>query len=438
MKTSSQPFIEITPPESGGSYRSFKLASGLRVILYSDPGPVSYAGYIIAAGSSADPRSFHGIAHFAEHMLFKGTLKRNARQIINRMEEVGADFNAYTTKEETFVYTAFPHEYFSRVLDMMTDVVLHSTCPPEETERERGVIIEEIHSYRDTPADRIFDEYENLLFHGTPLGHNILGTEDSVRRISSAAVRKYMRQHFTPSRMAFCYRGTPIDPEPLLAFLADHFGESSFPQEVEAVSPLLVQNGTFGDDKVASPLPLRTSVTHNLDTFQAHRIVGYHAYSLSNRRRVGLTLLNNILGGRGMNSRLNLSLREDKGLVYNVESSFYPFRNAGLLSIYFATSKEKLHEATDAVLREVMRLRQESIPEKELRIAKRQFIGQMTVQEDNHESAFLEMGKSFLYFNRFQSIEQVKERINRLTSTQLQAIACEMFLPETRLILTYK
>lgn len=423
-------YKDITPSTAQG-YQAFLLPSGLRVILYYDDSPVAYAGYIIGSGSSSDPRRYFGMAHFAEHMLFKGTARRSAKQIINRMEEVGADFNAHTTKEETFVYTAFPNRYFGRVLEMMTDVLLHSACPQEELERERGVIIEEINSYLDTPSERIFDEFENLLFHGTPLGHNILGTQASVGRITQKALKDYMRNHFVASNMAFCYRGVEIDREGLFSFLNKHFTPHTATLcSLEKEKPLCSSSSRVD-------VPLQAAVSHRLDTFQVHRIVGFPAYSLADSRRFTLTLLCNILGGRGMNSRLNLSLREERGLVYSVESLFYPFRSVGFLAIYFATSKARLQEATTAVKEELDRLRFDKIALSELRNAKRQIVGQLTIQEDSREAAFLEMGKSFFYFNHYESLPQLVARIEQVSSEQLQEVASNIFDPKYALTLTY-
>lgn len=420
---------EITSPTAEG-YHSYQLPSGLRVIIYEDDNPVAYAGYFIGAGSADDPLRYHGVAHFAEHMLFKGTKRRNARQIINRMEEVGADFNAFTTKEDTFVYTAFPAAYFARVLDLMTDVLLHSSCPEKELLKEREVILEEINSYLDSPADRIFDEYENLLFHGTPLGHNILGTERSVKRITPSAVRSFMRKNYRAENLCFCYRGKPIDKEALFSFLQGHFPAVSQSQVSGKLAVRKIQ-------KEDAPTPLRDAVTHRFHTYQVHRIIGCHAYSLKDKERIGFTLLNNILGGRGMNSRLNLRLREELGLVYSVESGFYPYRSAGFVSIYFATTKGKLAIATEGVMKEIDQLKETLLSAEALRVAKRQFIGQLTVQEDSRESCFLEMGKSFYHFGAYHTVEQMAQTIEQVTAEDLRTIARDIFRKGQFLTLTY-
>lgn len=426
--TNSTSWKNITP-EGETNFTAFELPSGMRAVVYFDDNPVSYAGFIIGAGSSSDPHRFHGLAHFVEHMLFKGTPKRNARQIINRMEEVGADFNAYTTKEETFVYTAFSQEYFVRVLDIMTDVVRNSMAPQHELEKEKGVIIEEINSYKDSPAELIFDDYENLLFHGEALGHNILGSESSVARISSRAVQQFIAKHYTPQNMLFCYRGKNIDTSLLLHYLNFHFPPNQSDNTVESYP--------HWSSTIIAPSPIRKQVNRHFSTFQVHRIIGCHSYSLQEPKRIGLTLLNNLFGGRGMNSRLNINLREDKGLVYSVESNFYPFKQAGFLSVYFGTTKNKLADATQAVFEEMDKLKQNPICPDELRKAKRQFMGQLIVQDDNRENAFLEMGKSFFYFNRYDKIETIRKRIENIDEIQLQHIAQSLFVPEKTLQLTY-
>lgn len=419
---------ETTDNESRG-YRSFRLSSGLRVVLYFDDSPVSYAGYFVGAGSSNDPHRYYGMAHFVEHMLFKGTEKRNARQIINRMEEVGADFNAFTTKEETYIYTSFPFPYFHRVLDMMTDVVCHSCAPKEELLKEREVIIEEINSYLDSPADSIFDEYENLLFHGTPLGHNILGSIDSVKRITTQNVIDFVQKNYTASNLLFCYRGKEIDLNELFDFLNLNFPTNSLQ---------FYCNEDLPKGELSLSLPLQQEVTHRYNTYQVHCIMGCPAYSFQNKeKRLGLILLNNILGGNGMNSRLNLNLREDKGLVYTVESNYSPYKQTGILSIYFGTTKAKLKKARESVKDEISRLCEVLIPEVALRAAKRQIIGQMIVRDDSRESVFLSLARSHFYFNSYNNIEKIKESLDSITSEKLLSIAQEIFKPSHLLTLTY-
>lgn len=409
--------------------KAYRLPCGLRVIISPDDSPVLYAGYIIAAGSSQDSSRYYGLAHFAEHMLFKGTPLRSAKQIINRVEEVGADFNAYTTKEETFIYSAFHALHFKRVIQILTDVVLHSRAPEDELQKEKGVIIEEINSYKDSPSDLIFDEFENILFRGTPIGHNILGTEESVTRISQRNIADFYRKYYRPERMALCIKGQ-VDETYLFDFLSHHFANERI--YFTAREPL-----TYQGNISLHPLPEKRTISHRYETYQVHRIIGCSAYSLHHSNRHSLLLLNNILGGRGMNSRLNLHLREDKGLVYTVESIFTPMLVAGFLAIYFGAKKEHLSDATASVYNELQRLRDEMITDKELRAARRQLIGQIIVQNDNRETEFLEMGKSFLFFNRYNTIKDIEKKIETITPEDLRRVACELLTPERMLTLTY-
>lgn len=416
--------VEITPPGAVG-YRAWRFPSGLRLIYCLDEEPVAYMGYIVSAGSSHDPMRYHGLAHFIEHMFFKGTKLRSARGIINRMEEVGADFNAYTTKEETFIYTAALAEHAPRVIQLMTDVVQNSIFPDEEIVKEKGVILEELNSYKDTPSEMIFDEFENLLFHATPLGHNILGTERSLERITRRAALGFVARYYRPERMVFCVRGK-VDLQALSAYLL-----RSFPSQV----PMKTMHADEQPFR-AKPM-LRDKVTHRFDTYQVHRIMGCEAYSLYDRRSYALALLNNILGGRGMNARLNLILREDLGAVYSVESNYTPFASTGCFSVYFGAAKERLTEATELVERELKRLACEPLSEAELRTAKRQIMGQTAVSEDNRESAFLGMGKSFMLFNRYESREEIAGHYNKVTAADIMAVAQDLFGSGNLLTLTY-
>jgi hypothetical protein len=420
----SQNIVEITHDGAIG-YRAWRFPSGLRLIYRPDDEPVAYMGYIVAVGSGNDPMHYHGMAHFIEHMLFKGTKLRSARAIINRMEEVGADFNAYTTKEETFIYTAALAEHAPRVIQLMTDVVKHSTFPLEEMAKEKNVILEELNSYKDTPSEMIFDEFENLLFHATPLGHNILGTERSLERITREAALNFMSQYYRTERMVFCIRGK-VQLDALFDYLLKEF-------------PPSVQNRTLQKQQEIRVKPmLRERVTHRFNTHQVHRVMGCEAYSLYDKRSYALALLNNILGGRGMNARLNLILREDLGVVYSVESNYSPYATTGCFSIYFGAAKEHLEEATERVWKELRRFINEPIEESDLRAACRQIMGQMAVAEDNRENAFLAMGKSFMLYNRYESREEVAAHYAAVSADDIVQVAKELFGANKMLTLTYR
>lgn len=422
----------LTPTLQTEEYQIYTLPSGLRVAYYPEDSEISYAGYIVRTGASQDPHRYFGMAHLVEHMLFKGTSLRNARAIINRIEAIGGDLNAYTTKEETFLYAAFGRSYQIRALQLITDLIQHSQIPEDELAKEKTVIIEEINSYKDSPSELIFDEFENYLFHATPLGHNILGSEASVKRITSKAARAFREQYYQPYNMVLCLRGA-FDMEWVLQFCEYHFlMPTSSPSSLPSPHTLPLWNPN------TALLPTRRMVTHRDDTYQIHRLIGGFAYALRDERRIPFSLLINILGGPGMNSRLNLSLREEAGLVYTVESNYTLFSNAGLFTIYFGSAHKDVEEATNRIYQELEKLRLQPLTSVELSVAKRQWLGQLAISNDSRESAFLAMGKSVLFFGKFDSLARIAQRIEAITSENLQQAAQELFYPDRLFTLTYR
>lgn len=409
-------------------YELYQHSSGLTIAHYPDKSAITYAGYIVRVGAQNDPQRYFGMAHLVEHMMFKGTRLRSSKHIIQRAEEVGADINAYTTKEETFVYAAFKEQYLHRMLHLLTDVVLHSRIPEEELEREKSVIIEEINSYKDSPSEQIFDEFEDLLFRGSSLGHNILGTVASVKRISSLSARKFIHQHYRPENMVLCLRGQ-VDIEYILDFCDDYFSSYSIEKALPLRPTSLLH--TVGD------LPKTTYLSHKFNTYQTHCIIGGYAYSMHQEERLVTTLLNNILGGPGMNSRLNMSLREEKGYVYSVDSNYTPYSNAGVFTIYFGCAHKDRESAKALVFQELERLCAEPISDKELAAAKRQIMGQLAIAADIRETAFLSMGKSLLFYRKYDSLSTIEERLNTITASMIQETARKLFVPEQLLTLLY-
>lgn len=398
------------------SYSTFTLPNGLRVIHAPSPTNVAYCGYAVDAGTRDEQPHEQGMAHFVEHLIFKGTHKRKAWHILNRMENVGGDLNAYTNKEETVVYSAFLKEHFSRAAELLTDIVFHSTYPQQEIDKEVEVIIDEIQSYEDSPAELIFDDFEELIFPNHPLGRNILGKPDLLRNFTSQDALNFTRRYYRSTNMVFFILGD-IDFRKALRTL----------EKVTADIPCSAVEGYHRQ----SPLPYRPQhLTTHKDTHQAHVMIGGRGYHAYDERRTGLYLLNNILGGPGMNSRLNISLRERRGLVYNVESNLTSYTDTGTFCIYFGCDPEDVDSCISLVRKELKQLRDRALTTAQLHAAKKQIIGQIGVASDNFENNALDMGKCFLHYGKYDSREEVYRRIEELTASQLLEIANEVLTEE--------
>ena len=394
------------------------LPCGLRIIASVEPeAAVSYVGIGVRVGARDEGLRWHGLAHSIEHMLFKGTRLRSATQLIERMESVGAELNAYTTKEETMLYAIAPSRYAARSLHTLLDIATHSTFPQEEWAKEQEVILDEIHSYEDSPSELIFDEFEDQVFRPHSLGHAILGTEASVGRITVEAQRRFYRRHYRAERMVLFARGV-LNLESLIAA-----AERVFVGEAE---PLLLDPGTLPALPLAAMKEARR-VVRRRDTAQSHVLLGRAAYSLYDSRRLALSLLANILGGSGMNARLNMRLREERGLVYHVECNYTPYTDAGLFAIYFGSSHRAEAEAIELVYDELERLVAEGITPRALEQALRQTQGQLILAAEQKEQHFLSMGKSFLHTGRFESDEELQQRLSKLTPALLHEVAVDLF-----------
>ena len=394
------------------------LPCGLRIIASVEPeAAVSYVGIGVRVGARDEGLRWHGLAHSIEHMLFKGTRLRSATQLIERMESVGAELNAYTTKEETMLYAIAPSRYAVRSLHTLLDIATHSIFPQEEWAKEQEVILDEIHSYEDSPSELIFDEFEDQVFRPHSLGHAILGTEASVGRITVEAQRSFYRRYYRPERMVLFARGV-LNLESLIAA-----AERVFVGEAE---PLLLDTGVLPALPLAKMKEARR-VVRRRDTAQSHVLLGRAAYSLYDSRRLALSLLANILGGSGMNARLNMRLREERGLVYHVECNYTPYTDAGLFAIYFGSSHRAEAEAIELVYAELERLVAEGLTPRALEQALRQTQGQLILAAEQKEQHFLSMGKSFLHTGRFESDEELQQRLSKLTPALLHEVAVDLF-----------
>ncbi|MCL2650859.1 MAG: insulinase family protein [Candidatus Azobacteroides sp.] len=392
---------------------SHTLSSGLKLIHSYVDSPVSYCGFTINAGTRDEKPEEFGIAHFTEHLLFKGTSKRGYKHIINRMENVGGELNAYTTKEETFIYAVFLEEHFERAFELLSDLVFHSQFPENEIEKERDVILDEINSYKDNPAELIFDEFENLLFSGHEMGHNILGEINTLENIHKEDFIRFYQSCYQPQNMVFFSTGkTPFKKIVKLAnkYVADTV-HSNFSQ-MKRTPP-----GTMSAQ----------SKTEDKDLYQKHVIIGTLGYNMFDKNRTSLFLLNNMLGGPCLNSRLNLSLREKSGLVYNVESNLTSYTDTGIFSIYFGCDPKYMEKCISLVNKELKLLKEKSLTTSQLEAAKKQLKGQLGVSSENRENISLGMGKSFLHRNKYDSLQEIYRKIDHVTANQLLDTANEIF-----------
>lgn len=401
------PFFDIM------KYNIATLANGLRVIHLPNNSKIAYCGYQIKAGTRNEKLGDEGLAHFCEHVTFKGTQTHTSTAIINKLESVGGDLNAFTNKEDTVFYSAIPVEHFAKAVDVLSDIVFYSIFPQAEIDKEVEVICDEIESYNDSPAELIYDEFENLVFKGHPLGHNILGSADRVRGFATADAMRFTQQYYRPDNAIFFVYGN-IDFKRLVKTLEKLTPKQQ--QESVVDEALVVTNGR---------LPELTILNH--DTHQAHVMIGNRAYSATHPLRIPLYLLNNMLGGPGMNARLNVILRERRGLVYSVESSMVCYGDTGLWAVYFGCDPHDVNRCVRLVKSEFKRLREKPLSEKTLAAAKKQIKGQLAVACDNNENFAIDFGKSFLHFGDEKDIEKLYQKIDAVTAEQIQQVAKEIF-----------
>jgi predicted Zn-dependent peptidase len=399
------------------------LDNGIRLIHYHIPGLVAHCGLIINTGSRDETDPEHGMAHFIEHMLFKGTKKRKAYHVLSRLEDVGGELNAYTTKEETAIHASFLKEDYERAIELIADIAFNSAFPEKEIEKEKDVVIEEINSYLDNPSELIFDDFEELIFSDQPIGRNILGTPESVKSFSQEMISNFIAKNYTTNQMVFCSVGN-ISNEKILKLFRTNFENIASNKQAEKTARSWVYKPA--------------SVTKKMDTYQNHCIMGNLAYDLKDNRRMGMFLLNNILGGQGLNSRLNLSLREKHGFAYNVESSYNPYCDTGVFSIYFGTDSQYLNKSIAIAMTELNRLRTSRLGTIQLSKAKNQIKGYLARGYENHESLMLSLGKSLLIFNKIDTIEDLCRKIDAVTASELLETANDIFEPSKLSTLIYK
>ncbi len=391
-----------------------QLPNGMRIIHLPFPSEISYCGVAINAGTRDEREDEKGMAHFVEHLLFKGTNHRKAHHIINRMENVGGELNAYTTKEETFIYATFLTEHFERAVELLSDVVCNSTFPENQIEKEREVILDEINSYEDVPSELIYDDFENLIYQNSDFGHYILGTPDSITTFDKEKIKSFYERQYRPENMIiFSFGKTPFDKIVRLSEKYFVFDEVVLIDIKKRIMPIENEPKT---------------IILNKETAQAHVMLGGHSMDMYDENRFALYLLSNILGGGNASSRLNNSLREKNGLVYHVESIVTAYTDTGLFAIYFASDKKNVQRCLKLINKQMQLLCEKQLTTSQLSTAKRMYKGHMGIASENNESVVLRMAKSFLHYNNYFPISDLFDRIDAIDAAKLQEIANDIFI----------
>ena len=446
-------------------YNTYTLDNGLRIIHLPSDSQVVYCGYQINAGTRNEKPGEEGLAHFCEHVTFKGTERRKAWHILNCLESVGGDLNAYTNKEGTVYYSAILKEHIARAVDLLSDIVFHSVYPQAEIDKEVEVICDEIESYNDSPAELIYDEFENILFKGSPLGHNILGTAEQVRAFKTEDALHFTRKLYRPDNAIFFAYGD-IDFKKLVKLIQKALGEC--PKGRELVCSADCKSAeTPTEERIAEETPTGETPTEEMEagdanhkvqsskfnvqskvagqtivmqknTHQAHVMIGTRAYDVNDDRRMPLYLLNNMLGGPGMNAKLNLALREHNGLVYTVESTMVAYGDTGTWSIYFGCDEHDVKRCLRLVRKELDKFMQKPLSDAQLKAAKKQIKGQIGVACDNRENFALDFGKSFLHYGWEKNVDRLYEQVDAITAAQIQAVAQELFDKDRLTTLIFK
>ena len=399
---------------------SCTLSNGLRVVHLASDSEVAYCGLAVDAGSRDEVPGKFGLAHFVEHTIFKGTRRRKAWHIINRMERVGGELNAYTTKEETMVYSVFPREHFSRAAELIADLVANSRFPDAELAKEREVVLDEVNSYLDAPSEAVYDDFEDLIWNGSALGHNILGCEADLQGITGADCREYLDCLYVPENMVFFALGN-MRHEYVARTAERYFGSLCQPLRRNArIAPAPVT--PFG-------------ISRSIESHQSHTIYGAPVFSLFDKRRHAMSLLNNILGGPGMNSLLNVAIRERRGYAYTVESSLSLLSDCGLFTVYFGSDAHHVAPSLRIIADTIDRLASSPLSDRALDAAKKQFVGQLLVASDSRESQIIAAAKSMMYFNRIGSKEETAAHINAVTADEIMS-AAQLLLADSASTLT--
>lgn len=390
----------------------FELDNGIRIIHKNSISNVAHCGFIINTGSRDETIDLSGITHFIEHAIFKGTTKRKTHHILNRLDNVGGEINAYTTKENTSIYASFMNTHFERATDLLTDILFHSIYPEKELEKEKAVIIDEIYSYQDTPFEQIYDDFEEIVFKNHPLSMNILGTTNSVQKISRKNILAFIRDNYATNDIVFSIVGN-FTKAKVKRIAQKYLGD--------------IPNKSINTNRKKFSTYIPEKRILKKDTHQTHCMIGNIAYGAHHKNKNGFILLNNILGGPAMNSRLNMGIREKYGFTYNIESNYTIYSDTGLFNIYLGTDNKYIDKSIELVNKELKKLTTKKLTTAQLYKAKQQFIGQLALSEENNCNVMLGLGKSLLTYNKVDSLQTIHNKINAITSDELLDIANEIF-----------
>jgi predicted Zn-dependent peptidase len=403
-------------------YNVHTLPNGIRLLHVPSASAISHACIIINSGSRDEKEAQSGLAHFIEHLIFKRTEKRSTNQILNRLESVGADLNAYTTKEYTCIHASFLNPYLDRTIELFNDIVFHSTFPEEELDKEKSVILDEISSYLDQPEEAIYDDFEDMVFAGHPLGRNILGTAESVSRLSKKDIREFMAENYHTDKIVVAV-----------------IGNYTFQKMVKIGSRYFedIPQNLHSNTRVA-PLSANPVIkTHQKPITQAHAVLGMPAYSIYHPKKTGLLLLNNLVGGTGMSSVLNLQIREKYGIAYTIETSYSPLSDTGIFTLYFGTDQEKVNKALSLIYKEFKKLREHPLTEVQLQKAKNKFIGQIALGEENRIGLIISMAKSLIDHDKIDDLQTVFSKIQAVSRTEMADITNEILDEKNLSALTF-
>ncbi|MBE9492566.1 MAG: insulinase family protein [Bacteroidetes bacterium] len=402
---------------------SFELNNGIRVLHKWADNHIAHCGIFINTGSRDEEPAENGMAHFIEHVIFKGTEKRKAYHILNRLESVGGDLNAFTAKETTCIYASFLNEFYDRTLELISDIIFHSVFPVKELEKEKDVIIDEINSYKDTPSEYIFDEFEELIFNGHSLGRNILGKPDVLKKFRREDVLRFIDKNYFTDQMVICSVGK-MEMKKLRSLVEKYYG--------------CIRSKHRARDRVPFSGYEPAKKTEEKKIFQTHCLIGNEAYARSHDKRMTLVLLNNILGGPGLNSRLNLMIREKYGFTYHIESSYQPYSDTGIWSVYLGTTNGSANRTIQLVMKELKKLREQKLGSLQLKRAKTQFKGQIAIHFESNLNKMLSMGKSFLMDHKVDNLDEINRKVEEVTAEDILMVANEIFHPDQLSTLIYK